>query len=71
MKNDNFEQSHSAKKFERGGPFGIFKHPFGFILLHEVLRFAVCFGQTEQMSKKVDLTRVKKLPTVSVGHIFY
>ena len=25
MKNDNFEQSHSAEKFERG-PFGIFKH---------------------------------------------
>ena len=26
----------------------------------EVLRFAVCFGQTEQMNKKVDLTRVKR-----------
>ena len=22
MKNDNFEQSHSAKKFERGNPLG-------------------------------------------------
>ena len=26
MKNDNFEQSHSAEKSERGGTFGIFKH---------------------------------------------
>ena len=25
MKNDNFEQSHSAEKSEKG-PFGIFKH---------------------------------------------
>ena len=25
----------------------------------------------EQMNKKVDLTRLKKLPTVRVGHIFY
>ena len=25
----------------------------------------------EQMNKKVDITRLKKLPTVGVGHIFY
>ena len=35
----------------------------------KLLRFDV----VEQMNKKVDLTRLKKekLPTVSVGHIFY
>ena len=32
----------------------------GFIILDGVLRLAVCFGQTEQMNKKVVLTRVKK-----------
>ena len=32
----------------------------GFIIFDEVLRFAVSFGRTEQMNKKVDLTRVKK-----------
>ena len=35
-----------------------------------VLWFAVCFGRTEQMNKKVDLSCLKKLPTVRVGHIF-
>ena len=29
------------------------------------------FQFVEQMNKKVDLTRLKKLPTVRVGHIFY
>ena len=33
----------------------------------KLLRFDV----VEQMNKKVDLTRLKKLPTVRVGHIFY
>ena len=37
------------------------------MILDEVLRFAVCFGQAGL--KKVDQTRVKKLPTVRVGHI--
>ena len=114
MKNDNFEQSHSAEKSERGtlwdfqtsimfqnirkneeGPFGTIRNfskkrlmvpkkiqvkntqiakvgilsryqvvikvlDVGLIILDEALRFAVCFRQTEQMNKKVDLTRVKK-----------
>ena len=37
------------------------------LLRLELLRFDV----VEQMNKKVDLTRLKKLPTVRVGHIFY
>ena len=34
------------------------------------LRFE-CFEIVEQMNKKGDFTRLKKLPTVRVGHIFY
>ena len=37
------------------------------LLRFELLRFEV----VEQMNKKVDLTCLKKLPTVIVGHIFY
>ena len=36
-------------------------------LRFELLRFDV----VEQINKKLDLTRLKKLPTVRVGHIFY
>ena len=41
------------------------------ISLDEVLRFPVCFGQVEQMNKKVVPKRLKKVPTVRVGLIFY
>ena len=33
----------------------------------EVLRFPVCFGQVEQMNKKVSTTCLEKLPTVMAG----
>ena len=120
MKNDNFEQSHSAEKSERetlwdfqssimfqnikkteGGTLWYDKkfsinsimrkqsklettrYPkwrslvvfkvlhVGFVILDGVLRFAICFGQTEQKNKKVDLPCLKKLLTVRVGHTFY
>ena len=37
------------------------------LLMLKLLRFEV----VEQMNKKVDLSCLKKLPTVIVGHIFY
>ena len=62
------KKSHSAEKKQvkntqiaKVGILSCFKVlDVGFIILDEVLRFAVCLGQTEQMNKKVDLTRVKK-----------
>ena len=43
------------------------------LLRFELLRFEVVFRfeVVEQMNKKVELSCLKKLPTVIVGHIFY
>ena len=121
MKNDNFEQSHSAKKFERETLWdfqtsimfqNIKKMKLGTLWYNQksfekslivqekiqvkntqiakvgilrcfqgsgrrfynfvwgVPRFAECFGRTEQMKKKLDLSCLKKLPTLRVGHVF-
>ena len=45
------------------------------LLRFELLRFEIVkllrFDVVVQMNKKVDITRLKQLPTVRVGHIFY
>ena len=61
-----YKKSHSAEK--SGTMWGFLVCFRGSGRLLEMLRFDV----VEQMNKKVDLTRFKKkLPTVTVGHIFY
>ena len=50
----------------------VFFYSFGFGRASEVWVFRTSVVQVvEQMNKKVDLTRLKKLPTVIVGLIFY
>ena len=68
MKNDNFEQSHSAEKSERG-PFGIFKH-----LLCSKLSKTIeggPFGTIKKFSKKSLLVpkkiQVKNTQIAKVG----
>ena len=74
----SFKKSHSAeKKWGYVGILSVFSRFWTSVLFFlfvsdallrlELLRFDV----VEQMNKKVDLTRLKKLPTVRVGHIFY
>ena len=72
------KQSHSAeKKWGYGGILSVISGFWTYVLfllfvLCALLRFELLrFDVVEQMNKKVDFTRLKKLPTVIVGHIFY
>ena len=74
----SFKKSHSAeKKWGYVGILSVFSRfwtsvLFFLFVLDALLRLELLrFDVVEQMNKKVDLTRLKKLPTVRVGHIFY
>ena len=72
------KKSHSAdKKWGYRGILSVISRFWTSVLfllfvLDAPLRFELLrFDFVEQMNKKVDLTRLKKLPTVKFGHIFY
>ena len=69
----SFKKSHRAeKKWGYGGILSVISRfwtcvLFFLFVMDALLRLELRFDVVEQMNKKVDLTRLKKLPTVRVG----